>query len=127
MKMKGHLLNFIICLNNFRIRQLIVRVGDEGAKYYKRDINKLTTNIIGFYNSGDGSAKEFLIKIFVEWYYLNHLKRLITNSVSLLTNKSSIYATTLSLISLQNPSLAEIIIDRVIDQLQIALDQGEYN
>ena len=70
MKMKGHLLNFIICLNNFRIRQLIVRVGDEGAKYYKRDINKLTTNIIGFYNSGDANAKEFLIKIFVEWYYL---------------------------------------------------------
>ena len=49
------------------------------------------------------------------------------NSVSLLTNKGSIYATTLSLISLQNSSLAEIIIDRVIDLLQIALDQGWHN
>jgi len=58
-------------LNNIsRIKQLLVRVGDDGPNFYKRDIKKLSSNIETFYQKADFEAKEFLLNTLVEWFIL---------------------------------------------------------
>lgn len=46
-------------------------------------------------------------------------------SISLLSQKSALYATVIALVDLKLSSFTEIIIDRVLEILQTSLDQGE--
>jgi len=54
-------------LLRYRIRQLIVRVSDDGPNYFKRDIPKLTSNFLAYYDKADSTGKDFAINTLTEW------------------------------------------------------------
>jgi len=97
-----------------RIKQLLVRVGDEGPTYYKRDISKLSANLLTYYQKGDQEANETALNLLVE-------------CIGELTQKTSIYATLVTLISTKNSQLPEIVIDKLIEKLRISLGKGDYH
>jgi len=97
---------------NDRIKQLLVRVGDDGPNFYKRDIKKLSSNIETFYQKADFEAKEFLLNTLVE-------------CIGALTLKASVYATTVSLVSVQHPAFPELVIDKLVEKLRVSLDKGD--
>lgn len=96
-----------------RIKQLIVRVGDQGISVFKRDLEKLSDEIIEKYQKEtETELKELIIKYFVD-------------SIGLLSQKGALYATAVTLIDLKITNFAELIIDRVLENLQKALDNGD--
>ena len=88
-----------------------MRVGDEGANYYKRDINKLYESMIEFYQKSNEEDRENVVKYLISWYHLIWL------SIGNLTQKEGIYATFVSLIEQKIPSLSSEIIDRIFAEL----------
>lgn len=107
----------------------MIRVGDDGPNFYKRDIAKLSSNIDTFFQKADFEAKEFLLNNLVEWYEFDQSFPLFTNlfppySISALTLKASVYATTVSLVSIQHPAFPELVIDKLVEKLRLSLDKG---
>lgn len=90
-----------------RLKMVIARVGDSGASLFKRDIQKLVSNV----TSEDQSLREYIISVFGDC--IEHLSL-----------KSSLYATSVGLISTGNQSLSEGIVDLVMNRLQTHLDEG---
>ena len=51
-----------------RAKNHITRVGDEGPNFFRRDISKLSEEIINNFQAESSEGKEAIFKLFVEAY-----------------------------------------------------------
>ena len=53
-----------------RIRELIVKAGDEGVEYFKRDLSKLTDELSEYYSQPRNELRDAILNVMSECKYL---------------------------------------------------------
>jgi hypothetical protein len=96
-----------------RITKLILRVGDEGRKYYRRDLLRLLDSLSQYV--ANDTKREIS-----EWIALN-----LAEAVCHLPNKGLIYAVEVALLSIKHLPIVEQLIDRIFSILQAGLNEGD--